>query len=128
METSTPWGLSFVSSCFENCPTTAAAASGISIHLRISSSRLPALLVPSFSRCYDEPCPETATRFANAREFQQALADCPELKGAAEPLRQKRGIVPYLKEVLKVYNRGSCNAENRGMDSNFARSPMFLLS
>lgn len=65
--------------------------------------------------------PEAATRFANAREFQQALADCPEIKAVAEPLRQKRGIVPSLEEVLKVYNRGPCNAENRGMDSGFAR-------
>lgn len=66
--------------------------------------------------------PEPGSRFANAQEFQKALRTCPELADKAPPLRQERGIVPYLTEAIKVYNRGACNAENRGLDSQFARA------
>ncbi|MGQ9687928.1 MAG: protein kinase domain-containing protein [Desulfobaccales bacterium] len=66
--------------------------------------------------------PEATDRFSNAREFQQALMACPELGDKAPSLRQERGIVPYLTEAIKVYNRGACNAENRGLDSWFARA------
>jgi hypothetical protein len=66
--------------------------------------------------------PDPAERFANAADFQHALAAAPELGGAVEPPRQERGINRYINDVLKVYNRGACNAENRGLDSAFARA------
>jgi serine/threonine protein kinase len=66
--------------------------------------------------------PNQTERFNNALEFQQALICIPELGKTVEPPRQTRCINYYLSEVLKVYNRGGCNAENRGMDSTFARS------
>ncbi|MBW2135568.1 MAG: protein kinase [Deltaproteobacteria bacterium] len=66
--------------------------------------------------------PEAMDRFANAQEFRQALVACPELGDKAPLIQQERGIVPYLTEAIKVYNLGACNAENRGLDSPFARA------
>jgi serine/threonine protein kinase len=66
--------------------------------------------------------PHSEDRFQSAAELQQALADVPELSGQVESPRQLRGVVEYLFDVLKVYNRGGCNAENRGMDSDFAKA------
>jgi len=66
--------------------------------------------------------PNQTERFNSAVEFQHALICIPELSKTVEPLRQTRCINHYLSEVLKVYNRGVCNAENRGMDSTFARA------
>jgi serine/threonine protein kinase len=66
--------------------------------------------------------PRSEERFQSAAEFQKALEDVPELSGRLETSRQLRGVVDYLSDVLKVYNRGGCNAENRGMDSVFAKA------
>ena len=65
--------------------------------------------------------PAPVERFADAAEFQRALAGVPELSETVESPRQERGLNNYVDEVLKVYNRGACNADNRGMDSDFAR-------
>jgi len=64
---------------------------------------------------------DPVNRFGSAADFQRILATVPELCGAAELPRQERGINRYLDDVLKVYNRGACNAENRGLDGTFAR-------
>ena len=66
--------------------------------------------------------PQPEHRFASAAAFQHALAEIPELHATVAPLRLERAINHYLDEVLKGYNRGACNAENRGMDSAFARA------
>jgi len=65
--------------------------------------------------------PDPVNRFGSAADFQRILAKVPDLGGAAESPHQERGINRYLDDVLKVYNRGACNAENRGLDGTFAR-------
>jgi serine/threonine protein kinase len=66
--------------------------------------------------------PDYEARFENGREFRDSLAEVPELAETKQVFGQERAINQYLDEVLKVYNRGACNAENRGMDSEFARA------
>lgn len=65
--------------------------------------------------------PNQFERYQNAKEFQQALVSVTELMEVTELPRLERRINLYVDEVLKLYNKGECNAENRGLDSRFSR-------
>lgn len=60
-------------------------------------------------------------RFPCAADFQAAIRDVPELRDAVLAVRDQRVINAHVAELLRLYNRGTCNADNRGMDSDFAR-------
>lgn len=59
-------------------------------------------------------------RFHDAAEFLDALSQVPELAGEETTSQLESVINPYVSDLLRLYSRGPCNAENRGMDTEFA--------